>query len=361
MNASYPTGKGASSMDRSGVDAIHRLLEHEVSERSLPGAVVGAANRESVWFRHSVGYRQVTPEPWPMTVNTLFDLASLTKVVATTSLVFRVLERGLLRLDDLVSRFLPADFGSLRLFHLLTHTSGLPAWMDLTSFDPTMRDLRIGAVASAERIYPAGDQVLYSDLNFVLLGHILESITGLGLDRLFAEEVRGPLGLEHTGFLPKPYPEIAATETDASGIPFVGVVHDENARAAGGVLGHAGLFGTLDDLLTFGQALLRYGEGPKTRWLSPASVKALVRPRTLGLPGELRAYGYQKPHPLSSAGDLMSEAAIGHTGFTGTSLWVDFDYDVVMVMLTNRVHFGRALNAPVRLRPIFHNMVLAMI
>ena len=347
-------------MESQRVEAIRALFHRAVADKTLPGAVFGAATGAAVLFRESVGLRQVTPEPLPMTVKTLFDLASLTKVVATTSVVFRLLERGALRLDDLVSRFLPGDFGNIRLSHLLTHTSGLPAWSDLTHFTESQTAARIEAIATKVRVSEPGTEVLYSDLNFVLLGHLVETIAGERLDRLFADEVATPLEMSDTGFLPKAYPEIAATEADAkTGLPLVGVVHDENARAAGGVLGHAGLFGTLDDLLAFGQALLRQGQGPEGQWLSSASVNTLMRPRTEGIAGELRAYGYQKPHPLSSAGDLMSPNAIGHTGFTGTSIWVDFDYDVVMVALSNRVHFGRTLNAPIRLRPLFHNMVLA--
>ncbi len=348
-------------MDRRGIETIRELFQREVTAKTLPGAVVGAASSHRVWFRESVGFRLVRPERLPMTVETLFDLASLTKVIATTSLVFRALEQGYFRLDDLVSRFLDQDFGNIRLTHLLTHTSGLPAWMNLTGFDGEQGEARIAAIAAAERLYPPGDRVLYSDLNFVLLGHVLERQMGSGLQQLFADEVAGPLGLQHTRFLPTAESDVAATAEEGTGESLLGVVHDENARGAGGVLGHAGLFGTLDDVLAFGQAFLRQGAGLHGQWISPASVMAIKKVRTAGIPGELRSYGYQKPHPMSSAGDLMSASAIGHTGFTGTSLWIDFDYDVVMVALTNRVHLGRALNAPIRLRPMFHNMVLAML
>ncbi len=347
-------------MDAKRIDALCKLFSQEVDQKTIPGAVLGAASSRRIFFRESVGFRQVTPERLPMTVETLFDLASLTKVVATTSMIFRALEQGALRLDDLVSRFLPGEFGTVRISHLMTHTSGFPGWLDLTGFSREAREPRIRAILESTREYPVGERVLYSDLNFILLGHILERISASSLDVLFAREVAVPLGMKTAGFTPSVYAEVAATEMDEDRQkPYVGVVHDENARAAGGVLGHAGLFGTLDDLLIYGQTLLRLGQGLQARWISEASVNALKTARTIGLPGELRAYGYQKPHPLSSAGDLMSASAIGHTGFTGTSIWIDFDYDVVMVALTNRVHFGRSSNAPIRLRPIFHNMVLS--
>jgi CubicO group peptidase (beta-lactamase class C family) len=347
-------------MNVSQLEAVAGLFEQAVADQTLPGAVLGVANPTEVLWRAHVGYRQMNPELLPMTDETLFDLASLTKVIATTSITLRFLEQGRLRIDDPVEHFLAGSFGDVRLWHLLTHTSGFPAWLDLTAFGRDETVERIKAIAEAPRLYDPGDRVLYSDVNFVLLGHVLEHIAGQPLDRLFQQEVAEPLGMTSAGFLPASAANIAATEINsATGKPWIGVVHDENARGAGGVLGHAGLFGTLDDLLTFGQALLRYGQGAHGQWLSRATVEALICPRTNGLSGELRAFGYQKPHRLSSAGDLMSARAIGHTGFTGTSLWIDFEYAVVMVALTNRVHLGRQLNAPIRLRPIFHNMVLA--
>lgn len=350
-------------MDHYGIDwdPVVARLQTAVDAGDLPGAVFGAAGADAVLLQRCVGFRQVEPERLPLTLDTIFDLASLTKVVATTSLVFRGLEQGAFRLDDPVSRFLPADFGTIRLSHLLTHASGLPGWLDLTHAGDDA-ELRLRRIARASRHCLPGQAVLYSDLNFILLGMVLEQAMQDALPALFRREVAEPLGLAATGFLPSPDGVFAATEWDqAAGGPLVGVVHDENARAAGGVLGHAGLFGTLGDLLTLGQAILRRGEGPRGRWLSAASVAALEEARTVGLPGELRAYGYQKPHPGSSAGDLMSPRAIGHTGFTGTSLWIDPRPGVVMVLLTNRVHFGRVKNAPIRLRPIFHNMVLARV
>lgn len=348
-------------MHDTGVDwaPVRRRLEAAVAVGDVPGAAFGAAGADGIRFQGCVGFRQLQPERLPLTPATLFDLASLTKVVATTSLVFRGVEQGAFRLDDPLTHFLGADFGTIRLTHLLTHTSGLSAWLDLTGAGGDV-DRRLRLIERASRRFLPGQAVLYSDLNFILLGMVLERVMQAPLPRLFAREVAEPLGLSATGFLPSTASTFAATEWDeGSEGPLVGVVHDENARAAGGALGHAGLFGTLGDLLSFGQTFLRCGEGPRGRWLSEASIAAMEAARTLGLPGELRAYGYQKPHPGSSAGDLMSMRAIGHTGFTGTSLWIDFGYGLAMVLLTNRVHLGRGKNAPVRLRPIFHNMVLA--
>ncbi len=334
-------------------DAIVEHIQGLIETGALPGAVFGVATATEVIAVHALGYRQLKPEALPMTQDTTFDWASLTKVVATTAITMRLLERGFFRLDDLVERFVAGNFGSLGLSHLLTHTSGLPAWLDLAPYPKAAE--RIGAISRASRLYSPGHQVLYSDLNYILLGYILEHVSGQALDRLFVSEVANPLGMTQTGFGPSDHRDIAATEWDAETNQYVvGVVHDENARAAGGVSGHAGLFGTVADLLRFGQAILN-----ASSWLAPPTMASWLRARTQGIPGELRAYGFQKPHPLSSAGDFMSPDAVGHTGFTGTSLWVDPHFGVAMVLLTNRVHLGRKSNAPIRLRPIFHNMVLA--
>lgn len=334
-------------------DVIVEHINVLVKTGALPGAVFGVATATDVLAVKALGYRQLQPEQLPMTTETLFDWASLTKVVATTAITMRLLERGYFRLDDLVDRFVPGDFGGLRLRHLLTHTSGFPGWIDLTAYPKSAE--RIEAIANASRLYEPGHQVLYSDLNYILLGYILEHVSEETLDQLFMAEVANPLGMSKTRYLPTELTNVAATEWDAaSGHYWCGVVHDENARATGGVSGHAGLFGTVADLLRFGQAILNPGA-----WLSPPTMAAWLLPRTLGISGELRAYGFQKPHPLSSAGDLMSAESVGHTGFTGTSLWVDPREGVVMALLTNRVHLGRESNAPIRLRPIFHNLVLA--
>ncbi len=333
---------------------IKAVIQELVKSGELPGAVYGVATAKDIIAIGSVGFRQLKPSILPMTDDTLFDLASLTKVVATTAITMRLLERGAFRLDDLVSRYLPHDFDDIRLRHLLTHTSGLPAWLDLTSVPDSSS--RVTHIAKASRLFTPGTRVLYSDLNYILLGYIVEKVAGSSLDRLFIQDVAKPLGMHQTRYGPRNDGPIAATEWDAGTNTFLsGVVHDENARSAGGISGHAGLFGTAQDLLIFGQNILR----PQTGWLSPATIAALLLPRTVGIPGELRAWGFQKPHPLSSAGDLMSDQAVGHTGFTGTSLWVDPTYNVVMVLLTNRVHLGRSSNAPIRLRPIYHNLVLS--
>jgi CubicO group peptidase (beta-lactamase class C family) len=336
-----------------------RIVADAVQRGDVPGAAVGVAVGGRVVLREAFGWAALDPVPDPVTVDHLFDLASLTKVVATTPLVMRLLAAGTIRLDDPLQQFGP-DFAlpGIRLSHLLTHTSGLPAWLDLTRHPD--RAGRLAAIREAPRMFTAGRQVLYSDLNYILLGYLMEDLYGQSLAEAFQRQVAEPLGLADTRYGPVDAARAAATERDpATGHIWRGVVHDENARAAGGVSGHAGLFGTVADLLRFGQMFLDEGRtaGGGT-YVSPAVLRAWIAPRTRLEAGEIRAYGFQNPHPLSSAGDFLSPQAVGHTGFTGTSLWIDPAYDVVLVLLTNRVHPTRANQHHIRLRPRFHNAVM---
>ncbi|MCY0880808.1 MAG: serine hydrolase, partial [Firmicutes bacterium] len=242
---------------------------------------------------------------------------------------------------------------------LLSHTSGLPAFMDLTHC--TDDEERLKQISQAPRVFEPGSRVLYSDLNFIVLGLIAQEAATMRLDELFAREVAQPLGL-HAQFNPPAGIVAAATEWDESTQKYwCGTVHDENARAMGGIAGHAGLFARVADVLVWGQALLNQGMGPRGPWLSPAAVHALMQCRTQGLAGEKRTWGFQRPFPQSSAGDLLSSEAIGHTGFTGTSVWIDGVQDAVLVLLTNRVHYGRDNQEMLRLRPLFHNVAMTVL
>ena len=295
------------------------------------------------------------------TAETVFDLASLTKVVATTPLVMSLLEDGALRLDDPVALFFPeaADqpLGSVRLRHLLTHTSGLPAHRSLWQ-------LRVGRADLAAFIcrqppeYVPGTRVVYSDLGYMLLGLLVERVTGLRLDQAIDGRVLGPAGMTTAGFCPAPdrHDCIAPTEPGPDGRPWQGVVHDENARHLGGVAGHAGLFAALADLCRYAAILL--GGGPPL--LSPASVDRFTRLETPGLE-EPRSIGWQLARPGLSGGDLLSSRAFGHTGFTGTCLWIDPSLDLGIILLTNRVALGRDNTQIIRLRPRFANAVAAAV
>jgi serine-type D-Ala-D-Ala carboxypeptidase len=332
-------------------------LERRIERGDFPGAVglVRDSGRElSVVAR---GHAVVTPEVISVTPETIFDLASLTKTLATTLLILMEAEAGRLALDDPVVTHVPEFGGSDRrdvtLRHLLTHTSGLPKWFPLyvDPGDPARCATVASALGALPLEYEKGTRVVYSDPNFILLGLVLERIAGRPLDALFAERVAGPLGLTRTGYRPSPElrAEIAATErgnaferrmcgdecarfdgwrTDV----IWGEVHDGNAYFLGGVAGHAGLFGTASEAARIAEQFL------------PGSVllrESLGLVRTNFTPGleEHRSLGWQLAStPESAAGPSLAPESFGHLGFTGTSVWVDPLRERVYVLLTNRVH-----------------------
>ncbi len=337
------------------------LLEEAVRRGDIPGAVaiVGRRGLPDVG-PVAVGRAAVQPEPRPMTADTVFDLASLTKVVGTAMACWACIERGRLRLDDQVAALLPGfATAGVRVRHLLTHTSGLPAWRDLRAAgrDPAER---LAAALREPAVQPPGRAVVYSDLGFIALGALLEAVAGVPLPELARREVFAPLGMGETCWLPPAawLPRIAATEWSAEVGGWVwGSVHDENARALGGVAGHAGLFATAADVARLGRALLEGGRGV----LSPRTVAVMSANATADL-NEDRTLGWQaRGRGGNSAGDLMSKSAFGHTGFTGTCLWVDPGLGLHAVLLTNRVHLGREATAAaiLRLRARFHNAIVA--
>jgi CubicO group peptidase (beta-lactamase class C family) len=291
--------------------------------------------------------------------DTLYDLASLTKVVATTTMAMILVDEKRLDLDRPVHAFLPAFQGpekeGVTVRHLLTHSSGLPATA------PLFREVR-GKAAYAERIaamdlgYPPGSKSVYSDLGVILLGEILEKTAGRPLDVFVRERVFLPLGMKHTGFRPpRPlWPRIAPTENDPwRGRMIQGEVHDENAFAMGGVAPHAGLFSTAGDLARFARMLLKGGGRIVSRQtLELFTAKA-------GIPDSDRALGWDtKSAEGSSAGTLFSPDSFGHTGFTGTSIWIDPERQIFVILLTNRVYPTRENNLIREVRPAVADAVV---
>jgi CubicO group peptidase (beta-lactamase class C family) len=324
------------------------ILQQAIDEGEIPGAVALVAHSGEVTACEAMGMAH-PGEGRPMRLETLFDLASLTKVVATLPAILLLVEEGAVRLDDPVSFYLPSfSSADVRIRHLLAHTSGLPASAPVSAFEE--------AVAIAPQ-HPPGSLVLYSDLGFILLGMVVEAVTGDGLHRFFQRRVAGPCGMTDSVFLPLPEEaeQAAATEyRERLGRHQCGEVHDENASRLGGVAGHAGLFGTAADLWRYAQAWL-YG---RPHLLSQASVAAATRCHTEGL-GDRRGLGWLLGGQEGlSCGDLFAAGAYGHTGFTGTSLWIDPEQDLTVILLTNRVYYGRHDHI-LRLRPRFHNAVAA--
>lgn len=343
---------------------LSSLIDEQVKRGCYPGAVLLVARHGRVAYLREFGFSSLYPRAEDMRGGALFDLASLTKVVATTTVALKLVEEGLTSLDDPVSMYFPAFRGGakdrVRLWHLLTHTSGLPAYAPLFSILAS-RDEVVGYIATLKLEYEPGTRVVYSDLGFILLGAILERVAGKPLDKLASEMVFKPLGMRDTMFNPPPELRERAAATEYCKYRrriLRGEVHDENAWFMGGVAGHAGLFSTASDLAVFAQMMLNLGEYGGVRVLSPSSVLCATRSHTEGL-GERRGLGWALNSRPCSCGDLMSPQAYGHTGFTGVSLWIDPVYDLFVVLLTNRVHPTRENRCLIRARRLIHNVVMS--
>jgi uncharacterized protein YbbC (DUF1343 family)/CubicO group peptidase (beta-lactamase class C family) len=329
------------------------LVQEAIARRELPGAVLLVGRDGRIVYRKAFGNRALTPSVEPMTPDTIFDLASLTKVVATTTSILILVEEGRLRLLDRVAAFVPG-FGrygkdDITIRDLLTHMSGLRAGLDLAQdwngYEAAI-DLAAAEVPQADR----GRRFIYSDINFVLLGDIVARVSGRGLDRFAAERIFAPLAMRETMFKPSDRlrPRIAPTESclplgwpcGAPGSTMLrGVVHDPTARRMGGVSGHAGLFGTADDLARFAGMLLSGGSLEGTRILAPLTVARMTQVSTPPEEPNRRGLGWDIDSVLASAsGDLFPVGSFGHTGFTGTSLWLDPLTRTFVVLLSNRLH-----------------------
>ncbi len=336
---------------RAGFAPIRPLVEAAIGRHELPGAVVLIGRGDAIVYHAAFGQRAVAPAPEPMTENTIFDLASLTKVVATTTSVMKLVEEGRIRLNEPVSQFIP-EFarygkGGIQIRHLLTHTSGLRPDLELEiEFHGADEAIR-RAVEEVPTAQP-GERFVYSDNNFFLLGDIVRRVSGERLDQFAKTQIFEPLGMHETTFLPPEAwrPRIAPTEAcgmlawPCTGSAFLrGVVHDPTARRMDGVAGHAGLFSTAADLSRFCRMLLNGGRLGATRILSPATVARMTAPST---PPEMRAVrglGWDIDSPFSSnRGELFPIGSYGHTGFTGTSLWLDPSTKSYVIVLANRVH-----------------------
>ncbi|PHY08202.1 MAG: hypothetical protein CK533_14120, partial [Acidobacterium sp.] len=332
---------------------VDEIVQAGIAAKAAPGAVVLIGRGDQTIYEKAYGTRATVPSTEPMTLDTVFDLASLTKVVATTTAVMTLVEQGRVRLNDPVASLVPGfdRYGKagITVRHLLTHVSGLRPDVDLhpwTGYDAAMA-LAIDEVPTAA----PGEQFVYSDINFFLLGDIVSRVTGESLDKYLTRVVFGPLGLRDTGFLPAKtlLPRIAPTERCAEqdawpckrpdAAPLRGVVHDPTARRMGGVAGHAGLFSTAQDLQRFARMLINGGELDGVRILSPATVARMITPVTLPANAGTRGLGWDIDTSFSSnRGDLFPIGSYGHTGFTGTSLWIDPASKSYVIFLSSRLH-----------------------
>lgn len=323
---------------------IDHVIARGISAGGYPGASVVVGRRGAAVFER--GYGRLSWEKSSNSVaanRTIYDLASLTKVVGTTTAIMVLFDEGRIHLDDRVSQYIPEfsgwpkDLVTVRM--LLEHRSGLPAGRDLWRLASTPAEAR-EAVIQTPLVCQPNSCYEYSDLGADMLGFIVEAASGESLDKFLQERVFGPLGMTDTFFRPADSlrTRIAPTEVaPPRGYPLRGEVHDENAFALGGVAGHAGLFSTAADLSVFAQMMLNGGEYDGTRIVADSTVALFTR-RAAGT----RALGWDTCGGSGSCGRYLGEDAYGHTGFTGTSLWIDPDRDMFVVLLTNRVHEARA-------------------
>ena len=320
--------------------SVDAVIEQAIQDGNIPGAVLVVGHNGKVIYRKAYGNRALEPRREPMTRETIFDLASLTKVVATTTAVMKLVEQGKVRLNDPVAKYLPefAQNGKedISVRQLLTHYSGLAPDLDLkTIWDGKEKAYQMAFAETPEA--PPGSRFSYSDVNFIVLGALVERVSGETLDEYCERRIFAPLKMMHTRFTPPAAwrSKIAPTQYDENEHMLRGAVHDPTARRMGGVAGHAGLFSTADDLATFSQALLNGGGGV----LSAPSVEKMTRPEQPPSAPVLRGFGWDIDSPFSSnRGDLLPVGSYGHTGFTGTSMWIDPTTQTYIILLTNAVH-----------------------
>ncbi len=339
---------------------MNQVIQESISKKQLPGAVVLVARHGRVAWRRAYGSRAVEPVREPMTINTIFDLASLTKIVATATSIMILVERGKIRLADPVSTYIPELKGQGReritIEHLLTHRSGYAPDFDLkerwTGYDEAIRRL----IKEPLRNH-AGARFVYSDIGYIALGEVVSRVSGITLDKFAHQNIFAPLGMRHTGFQPDSalVKLIAPTERRRGQMSYLGdsadnagtegekwlrgQVHDPTSYRMNGVAGHAGLFSTADDLSIYCQMILGGGQYRGSRILGPLTVAEMTRPRLVTEAGGTRGLGWDINTSFSAnRGDGFPLGSFGHTGFTGTSLWLDPATDMFVVFLSNRVH-----------------------
>ncbi len=346
---------------------VFELMEKAVRDHVFPGGVVAVGHKGRLVALHDFGRMTYDADAEPVALDTLYDLASLTKVVGTTTMAMMLHERGQLPLDAPVARYLP-EFASgpdkeakalITTRHLLTHSSGLPSYIRFFQ-EAKSREELLQHIYKQPLEYPTGTRSVYSDLGIILLGEVLERAVGKTLDVFLRENLFGPLGMSHTLYNPpKEWRErIAPTEDDREFRHRLvrGEVHDENAWVMGGVAPHAGLFSTARDLAAFCQMLLNGGMYGHRRLLRRSTVQLFTARQEVA--DSSRALGWDTVSPPSSSGHYFSQRAFGHTGFTGTSIWIDPEKELFVILLTNRVHPARTNDKIRSFRPALHDAVV---
>ncbi len=366
QKATAKTRKASSSSNTATADPkfapVDALVRQVVNSEGVTGAVLLIGHNGKIVHEQAFGLRTLSPRPEPMTTDTIFDLASLTKVVATTPSVMRLVEYGQVRLSDAVSKFIP-EFGvngkqSISIRELLTHYSGLRPDLDLNvAWQGEEEAFRR---AHEERLQnPPGAKFVYSDINFVVLGELVQRLSGLSLDKYADAHIFQPLGMKHTRFLPPASwePEIATTLSIDNRHLLRGAVQDPTAERMGGVAGHAGVFSTAGDLAIYAQALI-----DRNKILTPDLIEKMTTPQQPPNAVEVRGFGWDIDSSFSTnRGELLPVGSFGHTGFTGTSLWIDPYSNTYIILLTNSVRPRQAGVPVVSLRSRVANAVASVL
>jgi len=331
----------AATMDERHLEKIDEVVAEGLRDKKMPGCVVAVGRRGKIVFQEAYGYRQSEPERIPMTLDTVFDLASLTKPIATATSVMMLWESGKLRLCDPVAEHLP-EFGQngkepITILELLTHQGGLIP-------DNPLADYREAPEVAWSKIFalkpraPAGSRFIYSDVGYLVLGEVVRRVSGKDLHEFTSEKIFRPLGMNETGFLPRETLRRRAAPTEKRNERWMrGEVHDPRAHLLGGVTGHAGLFSTASDLAVFAQMMLDRGTYGSVRLLEPHTVNTMTR--SYRVSSGFRGLGWDSKSGYSSnRGRTFSVRAYGHGGFTGTAMWIDPELDLFVIFLSNRLH-----------------------
>ncbi|MFD1735435.1 serine hydrolase domain-containing protein [Bacillus salitolerans] len=342
---------------------VLEFLNKEVEHKHIPGAVIHVSYKREVIMHEAIGKRVVYPKSEAMKLDTIFDLASLTKVVATLPAILKLIDGGFMSLHDPISNFIP-EFSRngkdrVTVKHLLTHTSGLPSHKQYY-IEGLNKEQIYERIYQQELEVPMGKKVIYSDLGLIVLYNLIERITGETFERFSKREIFDPLDMTETCFNPRfAKDRFAATEYSEKLTDYKhGIVHDENTESMGGISGHAGLFSSVRDIANFAEMVENNGIFRGRRILSGPSLE-IARLNYTEFDVEGRGLGWQlKGKGRAACGDLFSEDSYGHTGFTGTSIWFDPTVKLHVILLTNRVHFGRNEEI-LRIRPRLHNLIRA--
>ena len=357
-NASNKQMKPPNRTRQSGNPRIDQLIQCGISEKIFPGAVAYIAESGAIPYCEAFGFRMHTPEIKPMQRDTIFDLASLTKPIVTATLIMRYVEDGTVGLDKLIQNYLPEfNHPQVTISHLLTHTSGLPAWRATYLESKTKADV-VNYLSQIPLDYPTGTQVVYSCLGYILIGKLLERLTGKPLDALAQKWIFQPLEMDWTRYNPpSAWTDKCAATEDSNNFEkrmvdyqphdwregvIVGEVHDENAHFLGGVSGNAGLFSTATDIANFCQMLIEGGDGI----LTTESINQMATVQTTGL-SESRGIGWI----------ILEDGSLYHTGFTGTSIRINLERKMYAILLTNRVHPDASRPGIIDFRAKFHQSI----